>query len=285
VKGSGASFPTDRVYAVDEYTLSKLSKPVYWAAIPCKTLFVNRCMGTDKTQVRGVYHGGVHAPRKDTWTQHNLRRWSKLIVPGSNVIDIGANVGDTTVEMAIRAGRTIAFEAHPTTALITEAQAVINPKLNITVHPVAVADLDGSMQLNVDCNGCNAGPVKTRMWAGAVIQVPQVRLDRFLLRQYGLEFFKGVSFIKIDTEGYDKTLLRVLKPLLAIHRPKIWAEWFDPYWKKGGPNSISAGSRDLFAAISEIGYVPVHPVSRHTLTPENKNGVEDLLLLPNTSSI
>lgn len=259
------TFPKTGVYAIDEYGFSVQGlRPFFWA-VPNHYMW--------KTTL---------AARAQVWTQDKLDRWASLITPGSFVIDIGANVGDSTLPMAIHAARTVAFEAHPGAAMVLQAQAIANPDLKIDVHPVAVADSSGTMSLNVDCDGCNAGPVETSEWHGqAVIQVPKVEMGTFLVDKYGKDFLRQVSFVKIDTEGYDKTLLRVYKQLLGIHRPKFWVEWFGPYRNSHvGGEHISPGSRDLFAAIDEIGYVAVHPQSGAKLTPADKDGIPDLLLLP-----
>ena len=52
--------------------------------------------------------------------------------------------------------------------------------------------------------------------------------------------FGGVGFIKMDCEGYDAHLLKLLQPLLddpalATRRPTIKIEWFGQF-KHGPPN-------------------------------------------------
>lgn len=267
--GTPGQLPKEDLYAIDEYRMGAGTTPFRWGDILCKTWFSNMCL-----------QGETKAERRNHWNRKLLSRWAKLIPPGSNAIDIGANIGDTTVEMAIRAKETVAFEANPKAALFCQTHSLLNPQLNIKVQPIAVSTEDGTMQLNVDCGGCNSGPVQSREWVGTVISVPQKRLDKLLLHDYGEAWLKKLSFIKIDTEGFDKTLLRTYKPLLSISKPTFWVEWFDPYWHKGAKDEISEGSKDLFAAIHEIGYVPLNPATGKVVTPESRNGVPDLLLLP-----
>jgi len=264
VKGLNTS---DKIFAFDEYRLGKGTKPFRWGGILCDKWFTNMCLKNTSS-------------RKNLWTAKKVDRWTKWIVPGSHAIDIGANVGDTTIEMAIRAKRTVAFEANPRAGIHCQTHALLNPQLDITVHPVAVAPDDGTMTLNVDCGGCNSGPVASQEWTGTnKIRVPQKRLDTFLLKEHGEDFLKKVTFIKIDTEGFDKTLLRAYKPLLNISKPTFWVEWFQPYWNRG--KVVSAGSKDLFAAIHEIGYVPMNPETMTVVTdPRSSHGMDDLLLLP-----
>lgn len=236
------------------------------------------------------------------------KAWREFVKPGSAAIDIGANVGDTTLPMAILTGpkgKTVGIEALSKTARICAAQLGVN-RLNTEnagypkLHRLAVSATkdSGTMAMNVDCGGCNAGPQKTELWQGTKEEVPQRRLDNFIRDEYGEDFWKTVSFVKIDTEGYDKFLVRNLAgtveggagtPLFKIHKPTLWVEWFDPYKKvpdghEKDPvelNKVSQGSAELFAAIHSAGYKAYNPETRAEIKEgKNGEGVFDLLLLP-----
>ena len=105
------------------------------------------------------------------------------------------------------------------------------------------------------------------------------------MRQNHNDLIEKVSFIKIDTEGYDRHILRTLPPLLDSigRRPPMLIEWFRVFWnqEKGAEGSCTEGSADLFAAIEEINYaahVPATGDRVHGCT--NGGWIPDLLLLP-----
>jgi FkbM family methyltransferase len=259
------------IHSIDEFHLGGRTPPFRWASIMCKKWFTVLCLKKE-------------SDRQNLWTRKAVSRWAPWIEPGTNAIDIGGNIGDTSLEIALFAKKTVAFEANPRAALHCMTHSMLNPDLHMKVHPVALSYVDGTMDLNVDCGGGNSGPVESSKWIGeTILQVPQKRLDTFLLQEHGEDFLRNVSFIKIDTEGFDKTLLRTYKPLLKFSKPTFWVEWFNPYHENNPPDLVSAGSADLFSAIDEIGYVPYNPETMQVVTPESRNGIPDLLLLPSFS--
>ena len=116
------------------------------------------------------------------------------------------------------------------------------------------------------------------------VSVKTIDLAAFM-RQRHKNLIEQISFIKIDTEGYDRHILRTLPPLLDSigKRPPMLIEWFRVFSNqvKGAEGNCTAGSVDLFAAIEQIRYTP------HALgTGVRVNGctndawIPDLLLLP-----
>jgi len=107
------------------------------------------------------------------------------------------------------------------------------------------------------------------------VQVTGVHLLTFLRERYGEHILSDISFVKIDTEGYDRFVLRSIKPLLSLCSPIVQVEWFAKF--------ISKEEEDLFHAIDEVGYLPydkngIRPVSVRDLR------VSDLILRPKPKS-
>jgi hypothetical protein len=73
-------------------------------------------------------------------------------------------------------------------------------------------------------------------------------LDDVLKANYEPAFTEHISFIKIDTEGFDADIVETLKSLPV--RPVVQVEWFDGYRKQ----QCSAGTKHLFAAAASIDY-------------------------------
>ena len=63
----------------------------------------------------------------------------------------------------------------------------------------------------------------------------------------------NISFIKIDTEGHDKEIIRSSKEFLNKYKPNLFIEWFAFY---GDEESF-----DLFKVIEDINYVAFNPIN------------------------
>jgi FkbM family methyltransferase len=53
------------------------------------------------------------------------------------------------------------------------------------------------------------------------------------------EEIKNISFIKIDTEGYDREILSSSKDFLLKYKPVIFMEWFNFYNEEDSKKTIS----------------------------------------------
>jgi FkbM family methyltransferase len=154
----------------------------------------------------------------------------RLVCPGWNCMDIGANVGLVTVRIAERAGptgRVLAIEPNP--ALLPRLAANTQLLSNVTRIGMAVGATSGEGLLAVNdptvCANHNATMVGARVESGA-IRVPVTTLDslwREVLHQ------APVRFLKLDIEGYEFEALRGARRLLAAARPAILMEFNKHY--------------------------------------------------------
>lgn len=146
----------------------------------------------------------------------------RLIEPGDLVIDAGANIGQMTSLMALRAGRegqVIAFEPHPIVGNELEHNVAgwqRDPRhAPITVQHAALSNCQGAAQLTIpdwfDANHGIAFLAGSRSWNGHTksCQVPATVLDASVptARQVGL--------LKIDVEGHELKVLEGAHRLLA----------------------------------------------------------------------
>jgi FkbM family methyltransferase len=208
--------------------------------------------------------------------------WPRLIKPGATCIDIGAHSGDTTIPIGMfcfdgansKKGNVFAVEPNPDLHHLLDSCFAINAHISnfelvraaITstdVDEVELADHD-----NANCNGGIIGdysPGLTKLLRERQAHTYKARglsLES-LIKQIELKTGSySVDFIKIDCEGYDKEILkgganlfRQLKPALFIE----WFAWFEP-----------SDDLDLFAAIDDIDYVPLHPIDLHRMTSSSE---------------
>ncbi len=187
-------------------------------------------------------------------TQSTIDFFRKFIKEGDLVIDIGANIGDTTVPMALAAGKaglTLGFDPNPYVFKILEANAALNKdKTNIVPLRYAISkDEDEFYFVSSEASFGNGGISTTKDSIHGKFVAPEkikgVDLTHLLQREYA-NYLNKLSFIKIDTEGYDKEIIKSIRGLIQQFKPTIIAESF-------GASSDEA-KMELFEVIYRDGY-------------------------------
>lgn len=180
--------------------------------------------------------------------------YRKYISEGDLVIDIGANIGDTTVPMGLAAGKagtTLGFDPNPVVFKILEINSALNrDKTNIIPLRYAISVEDEEFYfVSSEASFSNGGISKTKKSSlGRYIypeKISGVNLIDFLNQNYN-SLLPRFSFIKIDTEGYDKEIIKSVSPLIEKYRPVIVAESYD---------GCSRNEKlDLYDTISDLNY-------------------------------
>ncbi|MEO6288826.1 MAG: FkbM family methyltransferase [Ginsengibacter sp.] len=167
-------------------------------------------------------------------SQEMVDFFKKFIKTGDLVIDIGANIGDTTVPMALAAGIsgiTLGFDPNPYVYKILEKNASLNKhKQNIIPLLYAISEKDEDFYyISSEASFANGGisPTINSMHGKFVYpgKIKGVNLLAYLEKNYS-EKLKNFSFIKIDTEGYDKEIIKSIPDLIKKYKPTIVAESF-----------------------------------------------------------
>lgn len=216
--------------------------------------------------------------RSSEWLSvDRFRQWHDLLAPLSNshpivVLDIGAQQGDTTVQMAPFAGLTIAMEAHPRTFIATQTNADVNPHLNIHPYNVA-ASPTGREATETWCYSCNGGAddrTGHECFNASLVNVPS-----YLHQRYSTSVLKHLAFVKIDTEGYDVPILRTLRPLLegARTKPWIYLEWYTNHESR-------RDRRRYHEAAADLGYGIFTPDGTQRIDVLTHPKLPDLLFRP-----
>ena len=187
-------------------------------------------------------------------SQSTINFFRKFIKKGDLVIDIGANIGDTTLPMAIAAGKegtALAFDPNPFVFKILRKNANLNSeKTNIQPYNFAVTCQEDTFYfISSNASFANGGiSSHTDSMHGSYVlpdKIRGIKLSEFLKEQYPKILHK-LSFIKVDTEGYDKEILKSISDLIAVYKPVIIAESFG---KAAQEDKIA-----LFDIVSEYGY-------------------------------
>ena len=123
-------------------------------------------------------------------------------LPDSICVDIGANIGSTSLIWAksINRGIIFAVEPHPGTFSLLERNiAINNANHKIIPRQIAIGATDGDMTLFVSEQGTMAMKPANYKWKGKEITVQSMSLDSFIQT----EKISSIDILKIDIEGYE----------------------------------------------------------------------------------
>lgn len=180
--------------------------------------------------------------------------FNQFIKEGDLAIDIGANIGDTTVPMALctgTTGLTIGFDPNPFVFNILKANVALNKdKYRIAPEQYAISTSPEEFYfVSSEASFANGGISPTaESKHGKFVhkeKVKGVNLKSFLETNYP-DWIQKLAFIKIDTEGYDKEIIKSISDLIQQCKPVIVAESF-------GMASDEA-KMELYDVIAKNGY-------------------------------
>jgi len=154
--------------------------------------------------------------------EREIHELSRLVVPGTVAIDVGAHIGDYTYSLCHCVGphgHVIAIEPQPGLARLLE-RAGRRLRLPLTVIPCALSDSDGTQELNTPPKRPASGLSTLEHRAAWDHQVVKTsKLDTICSSQQ-----ETISFIKIDVEGHELAVLRGGEQTLRRHRPNLLVE-------------------------------------------------------------
>lgn len=205
-----------------------------------------------------IYAKWLHPLEGDkTFTEKQIDNYCKVIKPGSTVIDIGAHTGDTAVIYSVAAGdngKVIAFEPNQYVFDIL----IQNASLFKNIIPVNFGITDDQCSEPIkkifhysDPDLCNGGYAQLlSAGIGAVghyfpVEVFCINLEKFIA-EHDPETYKNISFIKIDTEGFDARILKSIKNIVNVNRPIIQIERF--------PALSVCELEELYDSINDVNY-------------------------------
>ena len=167
-------------------------------------------------------------------TQAGVDALRAFLKEGDVAIDIGAHTGDTSLPIALATGPTGAvFAVEPNCYVfkVLLANAALNrQKTNILPLMFAATLEDGQFEFQYSDSGfCNGGfhdPQQALKHAHFFpLPVEGKNLWNYLRREFST-YVDRVRYVKIDTEGFDRSVAASLKPLLAANHPHVRSEIF-----------------------------------------------------------
>jgi len=134
--------------------------------------------------------------------------------PGTCVIDVGAGMGDEVLDLSQLVGPdgfVLAFEPNPNAFAALGQTVAANDLRNVRAVPQAVGAEKGFLSTQ----GGIASWTVRKMTDGGEGAIPVTTLDAVYAEHSELFKSKGLSLIKIDTDGFDLDVLRGARRLLA----------------------------------------------------------------------
>ncbi len=165
---------------------------------------------------------------------NNIKFFKKFINDGDLVVDIGSNIGHMTTAMSLAAGKngiTLAFDPNPFVYEILLKNSKLNPDLT-NIHPFnyAISEQEDEFYYNSSEASFNNGGIskekKSRHGKYSLDKkIKGIRLEDFILKLYS-DYISNLRLIKIDTEGYDKEIIKSISNLLVKYKPCVITECF-----------------------------------------------------------
>ena len=197
--------------------------------------------------------------------QQEVDELRQFLRPGDFAIDIGAQVGDSTLPMALACGAqglVAAFEPNPVTYAVLGANASLNPgRTHIFPLPYAATQEDVEMTFDysdpwLSNGGDHAGQSRWRHGSAFSIPVRGTNVETLVRKKFP-ECLERLRYVKIDVEGHDHMVLRSIEGLLKQYRPHIKIEV-----ARSTPHADRVGIRDL---LLRLGYALHLVVDRQRL--------------------
>ena len=143
----------------------------------------------------------------------------ELIQPGMTILDVGANIGETSLmfsRLTGKNGQVFAFEPDPDTFAHLKEHLSINHVDNVNPIQFALGDVPGTFFLGHNANNTAGNRISDEH--GKEITVTTA--DQFVP---GLHL-AHIHFIKIDIEGFEVRMLKGAKDTIEKYKPVMFIE-------------------------------------------------------------
>ena len=160
---------------------------------------------------------GLSVSHYGTYEELEAKIMEEKIETGNIVVDIGANIGLHTLNMARIVGNTgqvFAFEPDPSNFEILKKNVKINNYKNIILEQKAVGDKHGRATLYQSDNPINHRIFPQIERATNQVQVELTNLDNY----FDSDMIDKINFIKIDVEGMEFGVLKGMKNILKNNK-------------------------------------------------------------------
>ena len=192
-----------------------------------------------------------------------VRLLKALASDSAVILDVGANIGCTALLFGGLSKAVYAFEPSPTTFAFLERNVVASGLANVFPQNIGLGKESGEYPLTYSPKDKSGGFVsnKTQAGQGHVTETIVIRRIDEAVEHLGLS---EISFIKIDTEGFEAQVLQGAERTLAAYQPVIMLElnhWcLNAFQRTSVPEFLDL-LRSIFPilfAVEGLGYLDLH---------------------------
>jgi len=168
---------------------------------------------TNKIKKVGIY---------EKTTLEFVRHYLKDIIEPV-IADIGANIGNHTLDFSTYAKKVFSFEPVDMIFKVLTENIEANQIKNVCVVNRALSDKEGVDKIYLCENNIGASSIFNRDGVDLSVDIDKIVGDDF----FGKEKIDKLDFIKIDVEGHEKYVLKGLMETIKKYRLTILMEWDD----------------------------------------------------------
>jgi FkbM family methyltransferase len=245
----------------------------------------------DRTVGREVFHTGGYDWGQITGILDLLRKLG-FSFQGRTIIDIGANIGTSSIPMVAEGtfARAIAIEPEPFNFRLLTANVALNG-LSDRFTCVNAAVTDALADLEFELSPLNYGDHRVRLAAGTghegeqdrpVIRVPGITFDSLV--SSGTVDLDRAGLVWIDTQGHEGQVLRGANTLLTSQVPVVLEYWPYALRRANGMAMLEEAISDHYESVADLreavgtGKLDMRPASG--ISSFRDIAMTDLLLLP-----
>mgnify|MGYP001235325985 CR=1 FL=1 len=186
-----------------------------------------------------------------------LKSFNKNILSGT-YIDVGSNIGNHLLYFSKHFKKLVGFEPQKKTFQILDLN--VNSKDNIEVHNFGLDKNSSDKTINIPLNGSGGGTLLNHE------KSTETRTEKVQLRVYDELFDIKISYIKIDTEGYELNVIKSMYNSIIKHKPIISFEL----------NSSFIEDKKIIHTLQLLGYEKFY-IPNYTLFKSKKGIVYKLI--------
>lgn len=157
-----------------------------------------------------------------------------------NVIDVGANVGDTVVNIGLKDAFYLCIEGDDFYSNYIQYNL---KEYDYALETVFLSDVNEETSYRIEAQNGTGHLAKSKDKCACV---RLITLDKLLEDKYPL---LKIDLLKIDTDGFDYKVIRGSKDMIRRFHPLIFFEWDEGAWGKQNENAS-----DVFPMLNKMGY-------------------------------
>lgn len=191
------------------------------------------------------------------------RLFNSLAMPSDCSVDVGANIGCTSLLLGGLTRCVHSFEPSPTTFQLLSHNIVLSGLKNITAHNIGIGSVASESTLTFFPKNRSGGFVSNLITAGDghVTEVISVQKLDDVVSSLNIA---SVDFLKVDVEGFEPHVLQGAAATLSAHRPVVVLEL--NHWCLNAFQRISVpdffdqlrATFPILLAVNGAGYMDLH---------------------------